>query len=50
MNTSALVLMVSVQVIVTVLTAWLFIKVLVTKPGADPDSYTENDDVERYKE
>ena len=47
MNTSALVLMVSVQVVVTLLTAWLFIKVLVTKPGAEPDSYSENDEVER---
>ena len=47
MNTSALVLMVSVQVVVTILTAWLFIKVLVTKPRAEPDSYSENDEVER---
>lgn len=49
MNTSALVLMVSVQVVVSVLTVWLFIKVLVTKPGVEPepDSYTENDDDER---
>ena len=47
MNTSALVLMVSVQVVVTLLTAWLFIKVLVTKPRAEPDSYSENDDDER---
>ena len=47
MNTSALFLMVSVQVVVTLLTAWLFIKVLVTKPRPEPDSYTENDEVER---
>ena len=47
MNTSALVLMVSVQVITTVFTVWLFIKVLITKPKPEPDSYSENDDVER---
>ncbi len=47
MNTSALVLMISVQVIVTLLTIWLFYRVLVSKPQAEPDSYSENDDVER---
>lgn len=47
MNTSALFLMVSVQLVVTVLTAWLFIKVMVAKPRIEPDSYSENDDVER---
>lgn len=47
MNTSALILMISVQLIVTALTGWFFYKVLVTKPKAEPDSYSENDDVER---
>lgn len=47
MNTSALLLMVSVQVIVTLITGWLFIKVLVSKPRVEPDSYSENDEVER---
>lgn len=47
MNTSALFLMVSVQVIVSALTAWLFIKILVSKPRIEPDSYSENDEVER---
>ena len=47
MNTSALFLMVSVQVVVTFLTTWLFIKVLVTKPKSEPDSYSKNDEVER---
>lgn len=47
MNTSALVLMISVQVIVTLISGWLFYKVLVTKPMPEPDSYSENDDEER---
>ncbi|GAB1403858.1 MAG: hypothetical protein PHX54_07145 [Lentimicrobiaceae bacterium] len=47
MNTSALILMVTVQVTVTALAAWFFYKILVTKPMAEPDSYSENDDVER---
>jgi hypothetical protein len=47
MNSSALILMISVQLVVTILTGWFFYKVLVTKPKAEPDSYSENDDVER---
>ena len=47
MNNSALILMISVQLVVTLLTVWFFYKVLVTKPKAEPDSYSENDDVER---
>lgn len=47
MNTSALILMISVQVVVTALTGWFFYKVLVTKPKPEPDSFSENDDVER---
>ncbi|KAF0201013.1 MAG: hypothetical protein FD170_3045 [Bacteroidetes bacterium] len=47
MNNSALILMISVQLVVTLLTGWFFYKVLVTKPKAEPDSYSENDDVER---
>ena len=44
MSTSALVLMVSVQVTVTLVTAYFFYKVLKTPPKAEPDSYSENDD------
>jgi hypothetical protein len=47
MNTSALIMMVSVESVVLILTAWFFYKVLTTKPKPEPDSYSENDDVER---
>jgi hypothetical protein len=40
-------LMITVQVSVTALAAWFFYRVLVAKPMAEPDSYSENDDVER---
>jgi len=43
MNTSALVMMVTVESIVVVLTAWFFYKVLTAKPKPEPDSYSEND-------
>jgi hypothetical protein len=45
MSNSALILMVSVQVIVTLVTAYFFRKVLKTPPQPEPDSYSENDDV-----
>jgi hypothetical protein len=44
MNSSALFLMITVQVIVTILTGWFFYKVLVSKPKEEPDSFSENDD------
>lgn len=47
MNTPALIMMVSVEVIVTLLTGWFFYKVLTTKPKPEPDSFSENDDVIR---
>ena len=47
MNISALILMISVQVIVTGLSGWFFYKVIVTKPMPEPDSYADNDDVTR---
>jgi hypothetical protein len=47
MNTSALIMMVSVESVVLILTAWFFYKVLTTKPKPEPDSYSENGDVER---
>lgn len=43
MTTSALITMVLVQVSVTVITAYFFIKVLRTPPKPEPDSYEEND-------
>lgn len=47
MNTSALIMMVSVESVVLILTVWFFYKVLTTKPKPEPDSYSENDDVVR---
>jgi hypothetical protein len=44
MNTSAIILMVSTQVIVTAITIYFFWKVLKTPPNPEPDSFDENDD------
>jgi len=44
MNTSALVLMLMVQVTVACITAYFFWKVLKTPPKPEPDSYSDNDD------
>lgn len=44
MSTSALILMVSVQVTVTVVTAYFFYRVLKSPAKPEPDSYSENDD------
>jgi hypothetical protein len=43
MTTSALILMISVQVSVTLVTVYFFRKVLRAKPKPEPDSFTEND-------
>lgn len=45
MDSSALTLMVIVQVSVILITAYFFIKVLRTPPNPEPDSFSENDDV-----
>lgn len=47
MNTSALILMLITQVVVTCITVYFFVKVLRTPPRNEPDSYADNDDVER---
>ena len=47
MNTSAIFLMITTQVVVTAITVYFFIKVLKTPPNPEPDSYNENDDVVR---
>lgn len=47
MNTSALIMMVSVEAIVTLLTGWFFYKVLTSKPKPEPDSYLDTDDIKR---
>ncbi len=44
MNTSALVLMLTVQVTVACVTGYFFWKVLKTPPKPEPDSYSDNDD------
>jgi len=41
MSTPALVMMISVQSIVVVITGYFFVKVLRTPPKQEPDSYTE---------
>lgn len=43
MTTSALITMLLVQVSVTVITAYFFVKVLRTPKKPEPDSYEEND-------
>ena len=44
MNTSALILMVSVQVTVICSAAYFYYRVLSTPDRPEPDSYVENDD------
>ncbi len=44
MNSSALILMICTQVIVTCTTLYFFWRVLKTPPRSEPDSFTENDD------
>lgn len=46
MSTSALVLMISVWVCVTLITGYFFYRVLTSKKHSEPDSFTENDDKE----
>lgn len=47
MTTSALILMVGVQLSVISITIYFFRKVLKTPPRQEPDSYSENDDQPR---
>lgn len=44
MNTPALVMMITVELVITFLTVWFFYKVLTIKPKPEPDSFSENDD------
>ncbi len=47
MNTTALILMVIVQITVISITGYFFYRVLTIPPRQEPDSYDENDDVPR---
>lgn len=47
MNTSALIMMITTEVIVTLVTVYFFLRVLKTPPKPEPDSYIDNDDDER---
>lgn len=47
MNTSAIILMVAVQLSVTCCVVYFFYRVLTTPPRPEPDSYADNDDVPR---
>lgn len=44
MNTSALTMMLFVEISVTAITVYFFWKVLTAKPKREPDSYEDNDD------
>lgn len=44
MNTEALITMITTQGLVIGFTAYFFYRVLTTKPKAEPDSFTENDE------
>jgi heme/copper-type cytochrome/quinol oxidase subunit 2 len=46
MNTSAIILMVLTQVVVTAFTVYFFIKVLRSPKRPEPDSFDENDDLD----
>ncbi|MCO6175504.1 hypothetical protein NHF50_10655 [Flavobacterium sp. NRK F10] len=46
MNTAALITMVCAQGIVIAFASYFFYKVLTTPPKQEPDSYSENDDVQ----
>lgn len=46
MTTSAIIMMVFVQVSVTIITIYFFLKVLRTPKREEPDSFVDNDDDE----
>ena len=46
MNTAALIMMVSAQIIILSLTFYFYRKVLTSPKREEPDSYSENDDDE----
>lgn len=50
MNTTALIMMLATQGVVIAITGYFFYKVLTTPPKPEPDSYSENDDIEERQE
>lgn len=47
MNTSAIILMVTVQLAVTLCVVYFYYQVLTAPPKPEPDSYEDNDDMQR---
>ena len=47
MNTSALITMITTEVVITAVTIYFFWKVLTTPSRPEEDSYSDNDDEER---
>ncbi len=47
MNRTALIFMVVSETVITGIMVYFFLKVLFTKPKPEPDSYSDNDEVER---
>lgn len=41
MTTAALIIMITVQLLVTLISGYYFIKILLAKPKPEPDSYSE---------
>lgn len=46
MSTGAIIMMITTQSVFVVVTGYFFFKVLFTKPNVEPDSYSDNDDIE----
>lgn len=46
MKTEALIMLISAQAVVIAFTVYFFYKVLTSPPKSEPDSYSENDDLE----
>ena len=47
MKTEALIMLIGAQGVVIAFMSYFFYKVLTTPPNPEPDSYSENDDLER---
>lgn len=43
MNSSALIMMLATEIVVTLVTIYFFVKVLKTPPKQEPDSFSENE-------